>query len=119
MFLLTAGMAQSVWRLSRGWTVRGSNPIGGEIFLTRPGRPRGPPSFLYNKCWVSFPEVKRPRCGVDQRSPPSAEVENVYNYNCASFQCLLGMYRKLDTFSFICLYYSSFDLPSRAVNGLV
>ena len=26
----------------------GSNPGGGEIFRTRPDRPWGPPSFLYN-----------------------------------------------------------------------
>jgi len=29
-----------------GWTVRGSNRGGGEIFRTRPDR--GPPSLLYN-----------------------------------------------------------------------
>jgi len=33
--------------LATGWTVRGSNPGGGEIFLTRPDRPWGPPSRLY------------------------------------------------------------------------
>jgi len=31
-----------------GWTVRGSNPGGGEIFRTCPDRLRGPPSLLYN-----------------------------------------------------------------------
>jgi len=31
-----------------GWAVRGSNPDGGEIFRTRPDRPWGPPSHLYN-----------------------------------------------------------------------
>ena len=35
-------------RLATGWTVRGSNPGGGEIFRTRPDRPWGPPSLLYN-----------------------------------------------------------------------
>jgi hypothetical protein len=32
------GMAQSVWRLAAGWTVRGSNPDGGRDFqhLSRP-----------------------------------------------------------------------------------
>jgi hypothetical protein len=30
--------AQSVYRLVTGWTVWGSNPVGGEIFLTRPDR---------------------------------------------------------------------------------
>jgi hypothetical protein len=28
--------------------VRGSNPGGGEIFRSRPDRPWGPPSLLYN-----------------------------------------------------------------------
>jgi hypothetical protein len=30
------------------WMVRGSNPGRGEIFHTRPDRPWGPPSLLYN-----------------------------------------------------------------------
>ena len=33
-----AGIAQSVQRLTTGWTVLGSNPGGGEIFHTRPDR---------------------------------------------------------------------------------
>ena len=32
------------------WTVRGSNPDGDEIFRTRPDRPWGLPSPLYNGC---------------------------------------------------------------------
>jgi hypothetical protein len=43
-----AGIAQSVQRLTTGWTVRGSNPDGGEIFHTCPEQPWHPPSFLYN-----------------------------------------------------------------------
>jgi len=31
-----------------GWTVRGSNPGGGEFFRTCPDRPWGPPSLLYS-----------------------------------------------------------------------
>ena len=31
-----------------GWTVRRSNPGGGEIFRTCPDRAWGPPSHLYN-----------------------------------------------------------------------
>ena len=42
------GAAQSVQRLATGWTVRGSNPGGGEIFRTRPDRLWGPASLLYN-----------------------------------------------------------------------
>jgi hypothetical protein len=41
------GIAQSVQRLAKGWTVRASNPGRGEIFRTRPDRPWGPPSHLY------------------------------------------------------------------------
>jgi len=43
-----AGTAQSVQRPATGLAVRGSNPDGGEIFRTRPDRPWGPPSLLYN-----------------------------------------------------------------------
>jgi hypothetical protein len=32
-----------------GWTVRGSNPGGDEIFRTRPNRPWGSPILLYNR----------------------------------------------------------------------
>jgi hypothetical protein len=60
-------VAQSVQRLAKGWTVRGSNPDGGEIFRTRPDRPWGPPSHLYNGYRV-FPGVKRPERGADH--PP-------------------------------------------------
>jgi hypothetical protein len=35
-------------RLAKGWTFWGSNPVGGEIFRTRPDRPWGPPNLLYN-----------------------------------------------------------------------
>jgi len=41
-------VAQSVMRLATGWTVRGYNPGGGEIFRTCPDRPWGPPTLLYN-----------------------------------------------------------------------
>ena len=36
--LLFSGIAQSVERLATGWTVRGSNPGGADIFRTRPDR---------------------------------------------------------------------------------
>ena len=58
-----AEIAQSVYRLAKGWAVRGSIPVGGEIFRTRPDRPWGPPSLLYNgyRRWPHTPssaEVK-------------------------------------------------------------
>jgi hypothetical protein len=58
-----------------GWAVRGSNPGGGEIFRTRPDRPWGPPSLVYNGGRV-MPggEVKRPGRGVEH-TLCSAEVK--------------------------------------------
>jgi hypothetical protein len=52
-------VAQSVQRLATGWTVRGSNFGGGEIFRTFPDRTRGPPSLLYNGYRV-FPGGGKP-----------------------------------------------------------
>ena len=43
-----AGIAQSVQRLATGWKVRRLNSGGGQIFCTRPDRPWGPHSLLYN-----------------------------------------------------------------------
>jgi len=40
-----------------GWTVRGSNPGGGEIFRSCPDRPWGPPSLLSNG-YLVFPCVE-------------------------------------------------------------
>jgi hypothetical protein len=57
------------------WTIRGSNPDGGEIFRTRPDRPWGPPSLLYNVYRV-YPGDKAARAWCWQPSPPNAEVEN-------------------------------------------
>jgi hypothetical protein len=62
-------------RLVTGCTVRGSNSGGGQVFRTRPDRPWGPPSLLYNG-YRSLPGVKRPDRGADHPPSPSAEVEN-------------------------------------------
>ena len=43
-----AGIAEEVYGLATGRTVRGSNPYAGQFFCTRPDRPWGPPCFLYN-----------------------------------------------------------------------
>jgi hypothetical protein len=66
-------VAQSVKQLATGWTVKGANPGGGEIFRTCPDRSWGPPSLLYNGYRV-FPRGKeRPRRDADP-SPPSIAV---------------------------------------------
>ena len=53
-------VAQSVKQLATVWTIRGSNPGGGEIFRTCPDRLWGPPSLLYNGYRV-FPGLKSGR----------------------------------------------------------
>jgi hypothetical protein len=49
---------------------------GGEICRSRPDRPWGPPSLLYNGYRVSFPGVKRPGRGVDHPPSSSARVKD-------------------------------------------
>ena len=58
-----------------GWTVRGLNPCGGEIFRTRTGLPWGSHRLLYNGYRVSVPGVKQPVRGVNHPPPSSAEVK--------------------------------------------
>ena len=69
-----AGIAQSVWQLATGWTVRGLDPGGGEIFRTCPDRPWGQPSLLYNGYRV-FPWGKEARAWRWPPTPSSAEVK--------------------------------------------
>ena len=71
-----ARTAQTVERLAKGWMVRGSNAGGVEIFLTRPDRPWGPPSHLYNWYRVSFPGIKRPGRGFEHTLPSRTEVQD-------------------------------------------
>ena len=54
-----------VWRLAMGWTVRGSNPGGGEILRTCSDRPWGPPSLLYNGYRVFSLGKERPGRDAD------------------------------------------------------
>ena len=66
-------VAQSVWRLTTGWTVRDRIPVGTR-FSARPDRPWGPPSLLYNRYRV-FPGGKvRPGRAADHSLPSSAAV---------------------------------------------
>ena len=51
-------MPQSVWRLATGWAVWGSNPGGGEIFLTRLDQPWGPAPPSYTMGNGIFPGGK-------------------------------------------------------------
>jgi len=56
-----------------GWTVRGSNPDGDEIFRTCPDWPWGPPNLLYNGYRV-FPRGKKQLGHDADPSPPSSAI---------------------------------------------
>ena len=65
-----------ILRLPTGWTVGGSNPGEGEIFLTCRDRLGGPTRLLYNGYRV-FPGGKvRPGRDADPSPPSSADVKN-------------------------------------------
>ena len=68
-------IAQFVWRLITRWTVPGSNTSEGKIFLHSRDRPWCPLNLLYKGNWMSFPQVKWPRSGVDHPPPSRAEVQ--------------------------------------------
>ena len=70
---LVGWVAQSVQRLATGWTIRGSNPCGDEIFRTCPHRTWGPPSLLYNG-YRFFPGGKERPVRDTDPSPPSIAV---------------------------------------------
>ena len=66
-------VAQSVLRLTRGWTVRDRIPVGTR-FSALPDRPWGPPSPLYNG-YLVFPGGKeRPGRAADHSPTSSAAV---------------------------------------------
>ena len=72
-------VAQSVQRLTKGWTVRDRIPVGTR-FSTRPDRPWGPPSLLHNGYRV-FPGGRGGRCvgltthpHLECRSPRKSRV---------------------------------------------
>jgi len=65
-----------LWQSPMGWTVRGSNLRGGEIFRTCPDRPWSPPILLFNG-YRFFPGGKvRPGRDADPSPLSSAEVKN-------------------------------------------
>ena len=74
-------VAQSVQRLTTGWTVRDRIPVGMR-FSARPDRPWGPPSLLYNGYRVFPGDKVRPGRAADHSPPSSAAV--MEEYSCTS-----------------------------------
>jgi len=60
--------------LATGWTVRESNPGGGKIFRTHPGRPWDPPGLLHNGYRV-FPGGKAAGAWRWPSTPSSSVVK--------------------------------------------
>jgi len=58
----------------------------GEIFRTRPDRPWGPPSLLYNGYRISLPGVKRPQRGIDHPLHLAPRLKKEYSYNYSPFR---------------------------------
>jgi hypothetical protein len=78
-----AGIAQAVWRLATGWTIRGSKPVGSEFFRTRPDQPWTPLSLLYGRYRI-FSGGKVTGAWRWPPTPSSAEVkEGVDLYLCS------------------------------------
>jgi hypothetical protein len=88
--------------VARDWTVRWSNPGGGEIFRTRPQRHRAPPSPLYNGHRFSFQGAKRP--GFDVVYPPHLEprLKKEHSYIFTSLLWLYGLLEGEILFIFTC-----------------
>jgi len=64
-------------------TVRGSSPVGGDIFCTLQNGPEVHPASYSRGTW-SFPGIKRPGRGVEHPPPLCAEVtekEKLYLYS--------------------------------------
>jgi hypothetical protein len=66
-------VAQSVLRLTTGWTVRNRIPVGAR-FSARPNLPWGPHIFLYNGYRVFLGGKVRPGRAADRSPPSNAEV---------------------------------------------
>ena len=78
-------------------------PVGAKDFYVpqqRPGRPWGPPCFLFNGYRGAYSEVKRPDSEVklfhpfNHFSPSSAEDTSKWNYTSISPVCLRGLERE-------------------------
>ena len=110
-------VAQSVQRLTTGWTVRDRIPVGTR-FSASPDRPWGPPSLLYNGYRV-FPEGKvRPGRAADHSPPSSAAVMEEQSYTSTHPLGHTGpvtgsLYPYLFTFPYLFLYRSKEFLPVR------
>lgn len=59
-----------------------------EIFRTLPDRTCGLPNFLYSRQRVSFPRIRRPKCGVNYPSHLVPRLKREQSYNSPLHLCL-------------------------------
>ena len=88
-----AGIAQAVYGRAAGWTVRGHKPGVCEIFHTRPDRPWGPPSLLYNRYRVFPWGVRRPERGVDHPHHLAPRLKKEYSHTSTLLLDLREMFK--------------------------
>jgi hypothetical protein len=84
--------------LVTGWTLRGSNPVWGEIFRTRLDRPWGPPSLLYNVTRF-LPGSKMAEAWRWPHTPSSAEVKERVELTSTHPLDLRGLFWVIFTFT--------------------
>jgi len=107
-----------------GWTVRGSNPGGDEIFRTCPDWPWGPPSFLYNGYRVFPGGEERPGRDADP-SPPSSAVGHervvplLFLWAVRPIQNLSACTRVTFTFTFFCLHHNNTSFPLSRITEIL
>jgi hypothetical protein len=93
------GIAQAVWRLATGWTVRGSNPGGGRYFRHPCRRPEAHPASCKMGTW-SFTGVKPKGGGADHKTPSSVEVKEIVQLQLCLLRAFITGYRVTFTLYF-------------------
>jgi hypothetical protein len=66
--------------------------------ITHPDRAWIPPSLLYDGCWLSFSEVKRPGHDIDHPPPYSTKDKGRIELSCISVWSFTACYRVNFTF---------------------
>jgi hypothetical protein len=94
--------------MATGWTVRGSNPGGGENYRICPDRPWGPPSLLYNGYQVFPGGRKRPGREADPSPPSSSEVQKQSRVTPLLYLKDFVACKKNETYEIVLLFFFFF-----------
>ena len=95
------------WRIATSWTVQGSNPGWGEIFLTRPDRP----SSTICTGSHSRAKIKRQVCGANNSPHLALTLRMGWSHKCPPLCTFVARYKENFNCSLLLtlfiLYYSS------------